>query len=104
MSTEVGWTLVGVVGVATMAMKGAGPVLLGGRRLPERAMRVIGLLAPAVLAALIVTQTLAGDHRFIFDARLAGMGTAVLAVLLRAPLLVVVVAAALVTALWRLLV
>jgi len=96
------WTLVAVVGVGTAAMKAAGPVLLGGRRLPDRAMKVIGLLAPAVLAALIVTQTLAGDHRYVFDARLAGMGTAVIAVVLRAPMLVVLVVAAVVTALWRL--
>jgi branched-subunit amino acid transport protein len=96
------WTLVAVVGVGTAAMKAAGPVLLGGRRLPDRAMNVIRLLAPAVLAALIVTQTLAGDHRYVFDARLAGMGAAVIAVVLRAPMLVVLVVAAVVTALWRL--
>jgi uncharacterized membrane protein len=101
-TTESAWILVATVGSATVAMKAAGPVLLGGRRLPERAMAVIGLLAPAVLAALIVTQTVAGDHRYVLDARLAGMSAAVVAVSLRAPVLVVVVVAAMVTALWRL--
>jgi branched-subunit amino acid transport protein len=92
------WAMVGVVGLGTFAMKAAGPVLLGGRALPDRAMAVISLLAPAVLAALIVTQTVGGDHRYVFDARLAGVAAAAIALRLRAPLLVVVILAAAVTA------
>jgi len=95
------WTIVGAVGAGTLVMKAAGPMLLGGRVLPPRAMSVISLLAPAVLAALIVTQTLGGDHRFVLDARLAGVAAAAVALRFRAPLLVVVVLAAVVTAVVR---
>jgi uncharacterized membrane protein len=96
------WTIVAVVGGATVLMKSAGPLAVGGRRLPERAMGVIGLLGPAVLAALIVTQSVAGDHRFAFDSRLAGLAVAAVAIRLRAPVLVVLIAAAATTALVRL--
>jgi uncharacterized membrane protein len=89
--TEV-WTVVGVVGAATIAFKALGPVGLAGRELPPRLASVLGLLAPAVLAALVVTSA-AGDWR-----RILGLGAAAIAVLLRAPLLLVVVIAAVVAA------
>ena len=95
------WTVVGVVGVATVAIKGAGPALLGGRSLPSKAMAVVELLAPAVLAALVVTQTMGGDHRVALDARLAGVAAGAVALALRAPTLVVLVVAAGATALLR---
>lgn len=98
MTSAAAWTIVAVVGAGTMAMKGAGPVLLGGRTLPPRVMAVVSLLAPAVLAALIVTNTVGGDHRYVLDARLAGVAAAAIALRLRAPLLVVVILAAAVTA------
>jgi hypothetical protein len=44
----------------------------------------------------------AGDHRFVFDARLAGLAVAAALILLRAPVLVVLIAAAATTALVRL--
>jgi uncharacterized membrane protein len=95
------WVIVGVVGVGTVAMKAAGPVLLGGRALPPRAMVVVSLLAPAVLAALIVTQTVGGDHQYVLDARLAGVAAAAIALRFRAPLRGVVILAAAVTAVIR---
>jgi hypothetical protein len=82
------WTVVGVVGAATMAFKALGPVGLAGRALPPHLASVLGLLAPAVLAALVVTSA-AGDWR-----RVVGLAAGAVAVLLRAPLLVVVVVAA----------
>jgi len=96
------WTVVGVVGVATVAMKGIGPAVLGGRALPPRAMSVVELLAPAVLAALVVTQAVGAPHRLVFDARLVGLAAATIAIWLRAPVLLTVVLAAVATALWRL--
>ena len=86
------WTVVAVVGAGTIALKAAGPVLLAGRELPSRVAAVVGLLAPAVLAALVVTST-AGDAR-----RVVGVAAAAVAVLLRAPMLLVVVVAAVVSA------
>lgn len=57
------WLIVVLVGAATVALKGLAPVLLGERELPPPLARVSGALAPALLAALVVTQALAdGDH------------------------------------------
>jgi branched-subunit amino acid transport protein len=96
------WIVIAVVGAATVALKSVGPVLLGGKPLPQHLTGVVALLAPALLAALVVTQAVGGDEKIVLDARLAGIAAAVVAILLRAPLLVVVVAAAAGTALVRL--
>lgn len=96
------WIAVVVVGVATILLKSVGPVLLGGKPLPQHLTGVVGLLAPALLAALVVTQTVGGDEEIVLDARLVGVGAAVVAILLRAPLLGVVIAAAASTAVVRL--
>jgi branched chain amino acid efflux pump len=98
----VAWLVVLVVGLATMAIKAAGPVLLGGRELPPRALAVVRLLAPALLAALVVTQTVAAEEAIVLDARLVGVGVALVALMFRAPLLLVVILAAVATALFRL--
>jgi branched-subunit amino acid transport protein len=97
------WLVVVTVGGATMAMKALGPVLLGGRDLPHRVMAAVRLLAPAVLAALVVVQAVGGDREIVLDERLVGLGAATVALVLRAPLVVVVIAAAAVTAILRLL-
>jgi branched-subunit amino acid transport protein len=96
------WAAVIVIGAATIAIKAAGPVLAGGRELPDRLARVVELLAPAVLAALVVTQTVGGDEELVVDERLAGVGVAAVAIALKAPILVSVTIAAVVTALLRL--
>ena len=98
--TEV-WLTVAAVGVLTIAFKSLGPVALGGRSLPPRLLGVVELLAPALLAALVVTQVFAGDRELVVDARAVGLVAAISALLLRAPILVVVVVAAAATALVR---
>lgn len=96
------WLCVLAVGAATIAFKAIGPVLLGRRELPAWLSRPVALLAPAVLAALVVTQAVGGERQIVADARLAGVGAGALAMALRAPLLVVVVVAAATAALIRL--
>lgn len=97
------WLCVIVVGAATIAFKAVGPVLLGqGRELPAWLSGPVTYLAPAVLAALVVTQAVAGHRSIVFDARLAGLAAGAVAVALRAPLLVVVVVAAATAAILRL--
>jgi branched-subunit amino acid transport protein len=95
------WLVVLAVGAATVALKAAGPVLLGGRELPPPVVRVVVLLAPALLAALVAVGLFAGDRQLVLDERVAGLGAVALALVLRAPILVVVVAAAVATALAR---
>jgi hypothetical protein len=65
---------------------------------------VVALLPVALLAALAAVQTFATGTTLVIDARVAGVGVAVLLLLLRAPFIVVVVGAAATAALLRLLV
>jgi branched chain amino acid efflux pump len=95
------WWTVAIVGAATIAIKGAGPVLLGGRPLPERLGRVIGLLAPALLAALVAINTFGVDRALVLDERALGVGAAAVAIWFKAPPLLVVAVAATVTAVAR---
>jgi branched chain amino acid efflux pump len=97
------WIVVLLVGAFTISFKAAGPLLLAGRKLPAPLTSAFELLAPSVLAALVVTQSVGGKDGIVLDARLVGLGAAVGAIWLRAPLIVVVLVAALATALARLL-
>ena len=96
------WIVVLVVGAATVALKGAGPVVLGGRALPPRLANVVSLLAPVLLAALVATQVFASGRRLVLDARLVGLAVAAVCIWRRAPVIVTVVLAAAATALTRL--
>jgi branched-subunit amino acid transport protein len=96
------WIVVVLVGVATVAFKAAGPVLIGRRSLPPNAQSVVDLLAPVMLVALVVTQTVGGDEEITVDARVAGVGAALVAILLRAHVIVAMAVAAGVTASLRL--
>ena len=77
------WIVVLVVGAATIASKAAGPVLVGRRQLPPRLQSCIDLLAPVMLIALVVTQTFGGDEEIEVDARVVGVGAALVTALLR---------------------
>ena len=92
------WVTILGLATATVAIKASGPLLVGGRSLPPLALRVIALMAPALLAALVVTQTFARDGELTLDARAAGLAAAAAAIALRASLLVTMAAAALTTA------
>ncbi len=96
------WVAIVAVTLASAAIKAAGPVLVGGRELPPRVNAVIALLAPALLAALVVTETFGEDGHLVLDERALGVGVAAVALVLRAPVLLAVALAALVTALVRL--
>ncbi len=95
------WLIVIGVGLGTMAIKSAGPVLLGGRALPPHIGNVVALLAPALLAALVVSASVSSGSQLVADARLIGVAAAALALALRAPILVVVLVAAAAAALAR---
>jgi branched-subunit amino acid transport protein len=96
------WATVAGLAIATAAIKAFGPVVFGGRDLPALLARVIPLLAPALLAALVITETLSGPGRsLVIDARAGGLVVAGIALWRQAPLYVVVLAAAAATALLR---
>jgi len=95
------WLVVALVGAATIVIKAIGPTLLGGRALPPRIASLITLLAPALLAALVAINTLGSGRSLSIDERLLGVAAAGVAVWRKAPVLVVVVVAASVTAVTR---
>ena len=97
------WALVGSIGAATWILKGAGPALVGDRELPAPADRMLALLAPALLSALVTTEVFGSGRTLAVDARLLGVAVAAVALRLRLPLLVAIVAAAAATALARVL-
>jgi hypothetical protein len=96
------WIVVGALFLGTAAMKAVGPVTFGGRSLSGRGAAVVGLVAPAILGALVVYETFnAGGRGVDLDARIVGLAAAGLALVLRLPLIAVVLVAALATALAR---
>jgi branched chain amino acid efflux pump len=98
------WIVVAVLFVGTATMRAAGPVAFGGRSVSGRGAAVVGLVAPAILGALVVYETVnAGGRGIELDARVLGLVAAGLALVLRLPLIAVVLVAALATALGRLL-
>ncbi|MGH3132344.1 MAG: AzlD domain-containing protein [Gaiellaceae bacterium] len=96
------WIVVAVVGAATALLKATGPVFVGRRALPTRVRPVIDLLAPVMLTALVVTQTVGGDREVTVDARLPGVAAGAVAVWRGVPIVPAMVVGALVTALVRL--
>ena len=90
--------LVVISAVLTMTIKAAGPLVLGSHPLPAPAQRMMTLLAPALLTALVLTNTFASGRHLVLDARAAGVAAAAVCIALRAPILLTVVAAAVVTA------
>jgi len=67
-----------------------------------RLQRTIPLVPIALLAALVAINTFATGTHLVLDVRAAAMAVALIAVLIRAPFLVVVIAAAATAALLRL--
>jgi Branched-chain amino acid transport protein (AzlD) len=96
------WLAIGVTVVGCYLLKLAG--LSVPPRVLERPLveRVADLLPVALLSALIAVQVLGSGREVVLDARLVGLGAAVVALLLRAPFIVVVFVAAASAALVRL--
>jgi branched-subunit amino acid transport protein len=95
---------IGVLIVTTAAIRAAGPVLLGSRELPAAFRGVVALVAPALLAALVVVQTVGAPEggAYEIDARVIGVGAAAVSLSRGAHMLAVVAIATVVTALARL--
>lgn len=96
------WAVIAVLAVGTVLIKAAGPLMLGRRELPEPVVGVVALLVPALLAALIVGQTVGSHDTVTVDARVVGVGAAAIALALRLSLFWVLLAAAVSTAVVRL--
>lgn len=82
--------------------KAFGLVAIGGRELRGRAANLVRLLPAALLAGLIAVGTLSTGTSLVLDARAVGLAFAGLGVWRKWPFTVIVIGAAAVTALVRL--
>ena len=92
------WPVLLAMCAGAYAQKAVGPMLLGSWEPPPRVRAALHLLAVPVLVGLIVVQTFGDGRELVLDARTPAVAAAVVAVLLRAPFLVVVLLAAAVAA------
>jgi branched-subunit amino acid transport protein len=96
------WAAVLVASVACYGLKLAGLSLPQRWLTDPRVQRIVPLIPIALLAALVSTQTFSTGTHLVLDVRGAALTVAIVAVLLRAPFLLVVVAGAATAALLRL--
>jgi len=100
-SSATTWTLIAACAVITAAIKAVGPVALGGRELPSWFSSIVAMMAPALFAALVVTQALADGRDWAVGADTAGVALAGVAAWRGASVIVVVAIAATTTAVLR---
>ncbi|MGI5131294.1 AzlD domain-containing protein [Pseudonocardia sp. CA-107938] len=98
------WITIGLVAAITVAFKAIGPAVLGDRELPDPVPAVIALLAPALLAGLVITDIAGAGWAAVDWTLCGGLAVIVVAYLLRAPALVAILVGVGVTALLRFLV
>ncbi|QCB24931.1 AzlD domain-containing protein [Streptomyces sp. SS52] len=92
------WVAIAVTAVGCYAVKLLGLLVPAGALERPLVRRLAALLPVALLAALTAQQTFADGQALVLDARAAGVGAAAVALVLRAPFLLVVAAAVVVTA------
>jgi hypothetical protein len=92
------WIAIAATALGCYAVKLAGLLVPAGVLERPLVRRLAALLPVALLAALTAQQTFADGRTLVLDARAAGLAAAAVALLLRAPFLVVVGAAVVVTA------
>ncbi|MFI9191178.1 AzlD domain-containing protein [Streptomyces californicus] len=92
------WTAIGLTVVGCYLAKLVGLLVPAGVLERPLVQRMAALLPVALLAALTAQQTFGDVRQLVLDARAVGLGAAALALVLRAPFLVVVGAGVLVTA------
>ena len=92
------WWAVIALAAGTYASKAAGPLALGSRTVPPPLQRALTLLSVTLLSGLVAISTFGDGRGLTVDARAAGLAVALVAVWLRAPFAVVVIAATLTAA------
>ena len=95
------WAFVLSLGATAYLFKVLGLVVIGDRRLPDVVTRCLALIPAALVAAIIVQNTVADGKELVLDERAIGVAAAALAAWRKLPLIVVIVIGAAVTALVR---
>jgi len=85
------WWLVIWLSVGAYLLKVVGVVVLGGRTLPVVINRCLALIPAALLAALIMKDTLTSGQDLVIDARVVGVAVATFATMRRLPLTAVLI-------------
>ena len=97
------WTTILVAGAGCYLLKLAGLSVPASVLERPVVRRIAGLIPVALLSALVAVQVFSTGPRLEVDERAAGLASAVVLLVARAPFLVVVLGAALTAALLRLL-
>lgn len=92
------WIAIGVTALGCYVVKLVGLLVPAGALEKPLVRRLAALLPVALLAALTAQQTFGDGQAVVWDARVAGVAAAAVALVLRAPFLLVVGAAVVVTA------
>jgi len=100
-STATAVGLIAACAIVTATIKGVGPVALGGRELPPWFTSIVAMMAPALFAALVVTQALADGREWAVGADTAGVALAGIAAWRGASVIAVVAIAVVTTAVLR---
>jgi len=95
------WGLVFGLAAGAYAFKVLGLVIVGDRALPARLERCLALIPAALLAAIVAKDSLSVGQHLQIDARLVGVGAAIVAAWRKLPVIVVILIGAGATAVVR---
>lgn len=98
-SMSAAWLAVGLTSVGCYLIKWIGMNVPHAWISSPRLLKIIGLMPVALLTSLVIVNTFATKTSLVIDARAAGVGVAVLALIARMPYPVVVIGAAATSAL-----
>lgn len=87
------WTIL-VLSAGCYAFKALGLVAFGGRVLPSRVDACLDLLPAALISAIVVVSTFDGGRRLVIDARVIGLGVALIATWRKLPFPVIIILSA----------
>ena len=96
--TGFSWELVLLLAAGAYACKVLGLIVIGARTLPDVVERCLILIPAALISALVVKDTFSTGQDLVLDARAIGVGAATFAAWRKAPLVIVIVTGAAVTA------
>ena len=92
------WAFVFALAATAYGFKVLGLILVGDRTMPPLLDRCLALIPAALIAAIVVKDTFSVGQHLQLDARAVGVGAAAIAAWRRAPLILVIVIGAAVTA------
>jgi branched-subunit amino acid transport protein len=92
------WWFIVALAAGCYAFKVIGLILVGDRTMPPVVARCLALIPAAMISALVALNTFSDGQELVIDARVAGVAAAVIATWRKAPLIVVIILGAGVTA------